>query len=140
MSDLAGCCSHLHVRYLRRTSNVITIGWWACDYCGTEFVPAGLHNLIVAENKDLHERVAFLESREVCTRPHKDVETCGYCQRDTLAAENERLRAMLNAADALAETAQHLAGDIGAYHEAPIWDALEKYDEARAALAAKGET
>ena len=92
MSDLAVCCSHLHVRYLRRTSDAITTGWWACDYCGTKFVPAGLHNLIVAENKDLHERVAFLESREVCTRPHKDVETCGYCQRDTLAAENERLR------------------------------------------------
>lgn len=36
------------------------------------------------ENKTLHEQVAFLQSREVCTLPHEDVETCGYCQRERL--------------------------------------------------------
>jgi hypothetical protein len=37
-----------------------------------------------AENLALHELVASLESREVCTVAHEDVETCGYCQRDRL--------------------------------------------------------
>jgi hypothetical protein len=32
----------------------------------------------------LKERVAFLESREVCAVAHENVETCGYCQRDNL--------------------------------------------------------
>jgi hypothetical protein len=36
--------------------------------------------------------VAALESREVCTVAHENVETCGYCQRDALAAENAALR------------------------------------------------
>lgn len=131
MSDLAGCCSHLHVRYLTSTSGAITTGWWACDYCGTKFVPAGLHNLIVAENKDLHERVAFLESREVCTRPHKDVETCGYCQRDTLAAENERLRAALSDLMPMLEDCDCIYSD----RDKPLCPCRS----ARAALAAKGE-
>jgi len=34
----------------------------------------------------LHEQVSFLESREVCAAAHENVETCGYCQRDTLKA------------------------------------------------------
>ncbi len=32
----------------------------------------------------LREQVAALESREVCTVAHDNVETCGYCQRDAL--------------------------------------------------------
>jgi hypothetical protein len=34
--------------------------------------------------KDLYEQVSALESREVCTVAHDNVETCGYCQRDAL--------------------------------------------------------
>jgi hypothetical protein len=37
---------------------------------------------LTRENVDLHEQVALLQSREVCTVAHDDVETCGYCQRD----------------------------------------------------------
>ena len=40
----------------------------------------------------LREQVAALESREVCTVAHENVETCGYCQRDALTAENAALR------------------------------------------------
>ena len=58
MSDSAACCSHLHVSYLTSTSGAITTGWWACDYCGTKFVPAGLHNLIVAEVARLRAELA----------------------------------------------------------------------------------
>lgn len=45
-----------------------------------------------ADVLSLRERIAFLESREVCTVAHDHVETCGYCQRDALRAENEALR------------------------------------------------
>lgn len=44
--------------------------------------------------KDLMEQLAFAQSPEVCTVAHDNVETCGYCQRDALAArlaEAERL-------------------------------------------------
>ena len=43
------------------------------------------------ENKDLHEQVAALESREVCTQPHDDevIAGCPYC-------EIERLRKQLD--------------------------------------------
>ena len=41
---------------------------------------------------DAKEQVAALESREVCTVAHENVETCGYCQRDALTAENTALR------------------------------------------------
>jgi hypothetical protein len=34
---------------------------------------------------ELRERIAFLESREVCAAAHDNVETCGYCQRDAMA-------------------------------------------------------
>lgn len=40
----------------------------------------------------LREQVAALESREVCTVAHENVETCGYCQRDALTAESAALR------------------------------------------------
>ena len=40
----------------------------------------------------LREQVAALESREVCTVAHENVETCGYCQRDALTAENTALQ------------------------------------------------
>lgn len=33
---------------------------------------------------ELRERIAFLESREVCAAAHDNVDTCGYCQRDAL--------------------------------------------------------
>ena len=39
-----------------------------------------------AEILRLHEHCAALESREVCTVAHENVETCGYCQRDALLA------------------------------------------------------
>ena len=35
-----------------------------------------------AEVLELRERVAFLESPEVCAAAHDDVSECGYCQRD----------------------------------------------------------
>lgn len=37
------------------------------------------------EVTDLHARLAFAESPEVCTVAHENVETCGYCQRDALS-------------------------------------------------------
>jgi hypothetical protein len=40
-----------------------------------------------AEVLSLHEKVAFLESREVCGAAHENVDTCGYCQRDQILAE-----------------------------------------------------
>lgn len=40
----------------------------------------------------LREQVAALESREVCTVAHDNVETCGYCQRDALRKDAERYR------------------------------------------------
>jgi hypothetical protein len=42
--------------------------------------------------KDLMEQLAAAQSREVCTVAHENVETCGYCQRDMLTAENAALR------------------------------------------------
>jgi hypothetical protein len=35
-----------------------------------------------AEVLTLRERIAFLESPEVCAAAHDDVQECGYCQRD----------------------------------------------------------
>ena len=49
-----------------------------------------------AEILELKEKVAFLESREVCAAAHENVETCGYCQRDKLA---EALRNLLARVD-----------------------------------------
>lgn len=40
-----------------------------------------------AEVLTLRERVAFLESPEVCAAAHDDVTDCGYCQRDRLRAQ-----------------------------------------------------
>ena len=40
---------------------------------------------------DLKEQLAALQSREVCTVAHENVETCGYCQRDAIEAELERI-------------------------------------------------
>lgn len=40
----------------------------------------------------LREQVAALESREVCTVAHDNVETCGYCQRDALRKEAARYK------------------------------------------------
>jgi hypothetical protein len=37
-----------------------------------------------AEILALKEQIASLESREVCTVAHENVERCGYCQRDAL--------------------------------------------------------
>lgn len=53
-------------------------------------VMAEFHNLddvaaikeLRAEVLELRERVAFLESPEVCAAAHDDVTECGYCQRD----------------------------------------------------------
>ena len=51
-----------------------------------------------AEILELHEKVSFLESREVCAAAHDDVETCGYCQRDALEARVEQLKQQLHEA------------------------------------------
>lgn len=40
---------------------------------------------------DMHEQIAALQSREVCTVAHEDVDTCGYCQRDALTRENSSM-------------------------------------------------
>jgi len=54
---------------------------------------------LAAQCLELRERVAFLESREVCTVAHDNVETCGYCQRDAaearLAQAEDWLREMV---------------------------------------------
>ncbi len=41
---------------------------------------------ITTENTDLHEQVAALESKEVCTEPHDDsvLEGCPYCRIEAL--------------------------------------------------------
>lgn len=46
-------------------------------------------NLLSVRQQDLltlSEKIAFLESREVCAAAHDRVEPCGYCQRDALIA------------------------------------------------------
>ena len=57
---------------------------------------------LAAQNADLRERLAAAESREVCTVAHDNVDTCGYCQRDALAArlaaaerERDKMRGVL---------------------------------------------
>lgn len=57
-------------------------GYEDCPYCALETAKA--------ENIALHEKIAFLESREVCAAAHENVETCGYCQRDNLAKALKR--------------------------------------------------
>lgn len=52
----------------------------------------------------LKEQVSALESREVCTQPHYNVETCGFCQRDAIAAQYEELRKII---DGGSESATH---------------------------------
>lgn len=45
------------------------------------------------ENKELHEQVAVLQSKEVCTAPHDDsiIDGCPYCRLEALLKENKRL-------------------------------------------------
>ena len=40
------------------------------------------HATLIAENRDLHEQVAALQSKEVCNAPHNDdlLEGCPYCR------------------------------------------------------------
>lgn len=47
---------------------------------------------LIADFLAIKEHCAALESREVCTVAHEDVETCGYCQRDALSKDAERYR------------------------------------------------
>ena len=47
----------------------------------------------------LREQVAALESREVCTVAHDNVETCGYCQRDDIRITLAELNAEKQALD-----------------------------------------
>jgi hypothetical protein len=59
---------------------------------------------------DAKEQVAALESREVCTVAHDNVETCGYCQRDELLAERALIVARAeNAERGLVEAEQILS-------------------------------
>ena len=55
------------------------------DGISVPVLPSEMRQLI-SEFLALKEHCAALESREVCTVAHDDVETCGYCQRDALAA------------------------------------------------------
>ena len=50
-------------------------------------------NALMASNKDLHEQVAFLESREVCTMPHEDIEMygCPYCHIEKIMDQLRRI-------------------------------------------------
>lgn len=67
----------------------------------------------------LREQVAALESREVCTVAHENVETCGYCQRDALAAENAALRK-----DAEARSLYDRTAAAQGFTNAPHWNEL----------------
>jgi hypothetical protein len=40
---------------------------------------------------DLREQISALESREVCAAAHENVDTCGYCQRDSIHKSLMRL-------------------------------------------------
>lgn len=85
-----------------------------CERCGGDYLATGVETgcpcALRAENIALHERVAALESPEVCTVAHDDVATCGYCQRDAykedaanyyrLAKEADSQQAALRARDA----------------------------------------
>jgi hypothetical protein len=44
------------------------------------------NNSLMASNKDLHEQVAFLESKEVCAKPHNDftIDGCPFCKIEYL--------------------------------------------------------
>lgn len=55
----------------------------------------------------LHEQVAALQSREVCTQPHDNVETCGYCQRDALRKDADRMRKALERVTAIVNRNPH---------------------------------
>lgn len=67
----------------------------------------------------LREQVAALESREVCTVAHENVETCGYCQRDALTAENTALRK-----DAEARSLYDRTAAAQGFTNAPHWNDL----------------
>ena len=55
-----------------------------------------------AQILELHEKVAFLESREVCAAAHDNIDECGYCQRDRADTQLARaLEAMRTARDEL---------------------------------------
>ena len=60
------------------------------------------------EMKDItpHNRSLLEKLEEVCAAAHEDVEECGYCQRDRLAARCAQLEAALS--DAVARTADLL--------------------------------
>ena len=49
-----------------------------------EYIAASDYDALAAEVLAIKEHCAALESREVCSVAHEDVETCGYCQRDAL--------------------------------------------------------
>lgn len=59
----------------------------AAKECGCPNVDGYLK--MVAENVDLHEQMAVLQSKEVCTKPHDDdvIEGCQYCRIERLSAE-----------------------------------------------------
>lgn len=57
-----------------------------------EVVAASDYDALAADFLALKEYCAALESREVCTVAHEDVETCGYCQRDALRKDADRYR------------------------------------------------
>jgi uncharacterized small protein (DUF1192 family) len=101
-----------------------------CGYCGT--LKARIAAL-EAENKDLHERLAFAESREVCGAAHDNVETCGFCQRDArdariyalaaeLAGTKDELYSVDKAAKELGERAAQLEAELARSRAANLHD------------------
>ena len=52
---------------------------------GKKFAELG-YERVSAENGDLHEQIAALESKEVCTKPHDDhvIDGCPYCRLEDI--------------------------------------------------------
>ena len=55
------------------------------DDCPICYLDAEVERLS-AENSDLHEQIAALESKEVCTKPHDDhvIDGCPYCRLEDI--------------------------------------------------------
>lgn len=86
-----------------------------------EVVAASDYDALAADFLALKEYCAALESREVCTVAHEDVETCGYCQRDALSKDAERYHRVMQIIRALcaAKTPELLADFDAAMGEKP---------------------
>ena len=77
------------------------------------------YDALAAEVLALKEHCAALESREVCTVAHEDVETCGYCQRDALKAD---LASMTATMLAMREQRERYADERDALRRFLAWE------------------